>query len=431
MARMGLFWGVVVAVALLLVVAMVEAAGLVHFAISRGGFFYTAERAEPAAASATADTAVFHPYFAFGVRPGVPIRRFLEPESVARRLLEGSPDAEPAWTRLRANNFGFFAAVDYPVHEPDSFLVGIFGGSVAHSLAMQSGERLAAGLAEHPALRGRRVRVLNFAAGGFKQPQQLLVLAYFLSIGQRFDYVVNIDGFNEAVLGSINRARSLDASMPSLHHLAGLEALTAPSPEALAMRLELETLARRRAAYDEARARARWAGAHLLWDLLRQRAETQHAKLASEPLPRDGARSALALVRELPRPGGDTDGERIAGDWVRGSALLAALCREAGARYLHVLQPNQYVSGRRFGADEAGVALREGSPYARFARSLYPLLEARVPSLREQGIDFADARALFDDVDEIIYADECCHVNQRGNDLLADFVRSRMQLDRP
>ena len=54
---------------------------------------------------------------------------------------------------------------------------------------------------------------------GYKQPQQLLVLSYFLSIGQTFDLVVNIDGFNEVALSSLNHQRGLDISMPSAMHL--------------------------------------------------------------------------------------------------------------------------------------------------------------------------------------------------------------------
>ena len=54
---------------------------------------------------------------------------------------------------------------------------------------------------------------------GYKQPQQLLVPTYFLSIGQVFDLVVNIDGFNEVALSSVNHQRGLDISMPSAMHL--------------------------------------------------------------------------------------------------------------------------------------------------------------------------------------------------------------------
>ena len=77
-------------------------------------------------------------------------------------------------------------------------------------------DRLAAALAAAPAFRGRDIVPLCFSHEGYKQPQQLLILSYFLSIGQAFDVVVNIDGFNEVAISPLNDARGLDISMPSV-----------------------------------------------------------------------------------------------------------------------------------------------------------------------------------------------------------------------
>ena len=57
---------------------------------------------------------------------------------------------------------------------------------------------------------------------GYKQPQQALVLAYFLSIGQPFDLVINIDGLNEVALSPLNNQQNLDISMPSASHFIPL-----------------------------------------------------------------------------------------------------------------------------------------------------------------------------------------------------------------
>jgi len=35
---------------------------------------------------------------------------------------------------------------------------------------------------------------------GYKQPQQLLALAYFLSLGAEYDLIINLDGYNDIVL---------------------------------------------------------------------------------------------------------------------------------------------------------------------------------------------------------------------------------------
>ena len=103
---------------------------------------------------------------------------------------------------------------DYPVARASDrqLLVGIFGGSVGAWFCEVGADRLAARLAAAPAFRGRDVVPLCFSHEGYKQPQQLLVLSYFLSIGQAFDLVINIDGFNEVAMSPLNDARGAPTS---------------------------------------------------------------------------------------------------------------------------------------------------------------------------------------------------------------------------
>lgn len=434
MPRRLLLWGLMTAISLALVAVGVEAAGLVWFATHEGGLFYTARRSEPPPPPRDLRYSVFRPYLGFGIRPGVPIQLFLGGPKGARPYEAGAGSVEPKdvagvspgdWTRLRANNFGFYSPLDYPVHEPHSFIVGLFGGSVAHSLAMQGGERLAARLEALPALRGRRVRVLNLAAGGYKEPQQVLALAYFLFLGQRFDYVVNVDGFNEAALGALNVRRGVDSSMPSVAHMAGLELMASDDVGAL-KRQAAELVARRDALLRE-RAHARLAATYLWADLRLRRATARWLALSREPLPRQRGNGMLALLPPLPGSEGDAGAQKIAGEWERGSRLLAELAHAHGAGYLHVLQPNQYVSSHRFSPAEARLALVADSPYAPRARRLYPVLKRHGAALARDGIAFVDGSGLFDAVPEAVYADNCCHYNQRGNDLLADLVLREMR----
>jgi len=46
----------------------------------------------------------------------------------------------------------------------------------------------------------KEVIVFTMAAGGYKQPQQLMALNYYMTLGAEFDILVNIDGFNEAAI---------------------------------------------------------------------------------------------------------------------------------------------------------------------------------------------------------------------------------------
>ncbi|MGE0789481.1 MAG: hypothetical protein AB7S26_27650 [Sandaracinaceae bacterium] len=73
--------------------------------------------------------------------------------------------------------------------------VVVVGGSVAGQLEEDLPE----------AIDGRRpgrapCRVWNLGTGGFKEPQQLALVTYLLTMGAEWDVLVNVDGFNEAVL---------------------------------------------------------------------------------------------------------------------------------------------------------------------------------------------------------------------------------------
>ncbi|MHC4108421.1 MAG: hypothetical protein ACYSTY_10090, partial [Planctomycetota bacterium] len=102
------------------------------------------------------------------------------------------------------------------------------------------------------------------------------------------------------------------------------------------------------------------------------------------------------------------------------------MATQAGARYLHVLQPNQYVGDRVFSPRERRLAIHPRSPYGPLVRAGYPALKAAGALLAASGIPYRDATGIFDATAEAVYADDCCHFNQRGNDLLADFVFEAM-----
>ena len=92
-------------------------------------------------------------------------------------------------------------------------------GSVALWFCQIGAPRLVEQMKRHAFFSGKEIVPLCFSHEGYKQPQEAVVLAYFLSIGQPFDLVVNIDGFNDVALGSLNNERGLDFSMPSVQHL--------------------------------------------------------------------------------------------------------------------------------------------------------------------------------------------------------------------
>src|SRR6185503_6385584 len=202
----------VVAVNVTVFCVLAEGLGLLLYYNETGRLFYTYGKPyEPIEARREGRLTGegLHPYFGPTHRAGA---RFDIPDS----MLESPPPA-----RLTTNNFGFVALQDYPVVKtsPRQYVIGIFGGSVGVWFCQIGVSHLLDGLRRNTYFRERELVPLCFSHEGYKQPQQLLVLAYFLSIGQPLDLVVNIDGFNEVALSSLNDQHGLDISMPSVMHL--------------------------------------------------------------------------------------------------------------------------------------------------------------------------------------------------------------------
>src|SRR4028118_766124 len=142
----------------------------------------------------------FHPFFGFIQQPG--------------------PDFRPGF---KVNNYGFISPYDYPLkkNQKNQFIIGVFGGSVASNYAVfdLQNQILPRYLKQLPGLKDKEFVILSFATGGYKQPQQLLILNYFLALGQELDMVVNIDGFNEVALSNLNNKHQVDLAMPSIQHI--------------------------------------------------------------------------------------------------------------------------------------------------------------------------------------------------------------------
>lgn len=412
-------------VSLLVAAAVAEAAALVIHYVDTGWFFYQnphrVQRPVPAADGEALTGDALSPYFGPTHRPGLP---FTVPADLRP---DGAPPAE-----LRTNNYGFVATANYPVRRANDrqFLVGLFGGSVGNWFCHAGAPRLVARLERAPALAGREIVPLCFAHEGYKQPQQVLVLAYFLSLGQPFDLVINIDGFNEVALGGMNDQRGYAFSMPSVAHLDPMVnlinrgTLTPEKAELLGeISRERAALARWARRVNGARLAVTYVVADRLYAILAKR--YQAALVRFNALPSVGVEGSLVRIAPREGPaGGDALYAGIAREWAEASGEMQALLAPRGIPYVHVLQPNQYASTRAFSAAERQTAFIEGSPFKPGAEQGYPhlLAEPAQRILRERGVRFVDGTHAFDRTAAPVYWDNCCHYTRLGNEVLADLI---------
>ncbi len=316
---------------------------------------------------------------------------------------------------------------------PDRVVIGITGGSVACYFAINGTKRLAEELASDKRFGGKKLVFVNLGLGSYKQPQQLMTVAYLLSLGGEFDFVLNIDGFNEVAVDSL--VSEWDEIFPA--YPGSWRSRTAQSDTKLGLsRSKLLLIEADRGELARGYSQSPWRYSslcNLVW-LLRDRwlehkashildESSRRGKPAGEE-PHIGPRREFANRRERD--------EFLAEIWANSSVLLDRLCRGSGIRYYHFLQPNQYLaSSKPILADEKRIAIFEGHPYGKGVKRGYPLLIRLGERLRREGVAYHDLTGIFGGHAEPIYIDNCCHYNQAGYDMMAEAVAGAIRGDGP
>jgi hypothetical protein len=336
---------------------------------------------------------IIHPYFGFVVNP----------------------------TQRGVNKHGFFQADPLAEKEPNSVVVMFFGGSLSDQVFYMAQDTLIEELSKLDAFQGKQIKVLSTALGGYKQPQQLIILSYLLARGADYDVVVNIDGFNEIDSSNDNMLEGINPYYPhnwKLHARQGLD------PQAMAHLGKIELIRERRRSYRDffARPPLLYSSFFLtLWDLLDQ---GQEAALRRE----SHALEEILSIDLSPRVRGAwidyPDREALYEDmallWKRSSRLMAELCRTYGVAYFHFLQPNQYVPhSKPFTEEELEIAYRPEFVGSDRVPAAYPLLLRRGRELQDLGVNFTSLTDLFAEETRTVYNDFCCHVNELGATLIA------------
>ena len=323
-------------------------------------------------------------------------------------------------------SLGFAGAEPIQRRASDRLIVAVVGGSAAHFFGEQGLPELGARLARLPAYRGRALVPLNLAVGGYKQPQQLMVVAYLFALGGEVDVVVNFDGFNDLTMHPTeNAAAGVPPAYPRRWDQRTEGLFQGGTLRLMLQRVDLE------------RRRSELAGTFSAFPLRVSNAANAVYLALDRRLERELGATDRALVGAPKPEGGPGDAGsprgRFASDgemyahltelWRRSSLHLSRLVEASGARYYHFLQPNQYLPGSKpMGADERAVAIIPDHPYRRAVETGYPLLQRAGAALVKDGVRFADLTGAFATHPEPLYFDACCHVNARGNGILAELM---------
>jgi hypothetical protein len=301
----------------------------------------------------------------------------------------------------------------------------VLGGSVSGMFCGSGTDELIKTLSGDPRYRRRSFHVIGRGRGGYKEPQQLIALQYYLSLGWHPSMVIFVDGFNEVALGAENLRAGVHPLYPSYSHW---------SPVAFEGKLtgqKREIVKRSKARTAEARAFAEralsqgWANSAVLGRL----ALAKLNRFAAENY-KDTEEYFKITTHESPTPEQkgppvswtlDQGVNAVVQSWVECSLSAAAMCRARAIQFVHVLQPNLLDAGSK---PLTELEIRRGAAppaYADGVRAGYPLLREAGRKLVDGGVLFVDCTGIFKNNNNDIYMDNC-HFNAEGNRIMGEFV---------
>lgn len=331
-------------------------------------------------------------------------------------------------SRIPVSAFGF-PGTGSPIRrqDPSKYVIAVVGGSLAFQTLLYAEPTLRERLAECETLRGKTIDIVPLAVGAYKQPQSLLAIQLLSALGGHFDCVIALDGYNEIALVEDNLAAGAPEWYPNYW-----PTLLDSTPSAS----RLSTLARLYGRHETRRSAARWFDslrlsplAQFFWFTSDRRLAaaiaSSRAELAASPSSTRHAQTGPGPASKDPTEAR----ERMIALWRECSQMLDAFCESRGARFFHFLQPNQYVADAKpIGPVEAQVALID-TPLTRSVRDFYPRLIETGRELRERGVAFTDLTRIFAEHPESLYVDNCCHLGNRGSQLLAAKMAATIRAD--
>lgn len=320
--------------------------------------------------------------------------------------------------------------------QEDKLRVLVLGGSVAAQLLQperaDGGSFLQNALDDALEYRSLDLEVWMFhgALPGGKQPQQFIAYSYLLTQGAEFDLILNLDGFNEMTMAMLEgKPKGMHPAYPRGWDIMLGNRLTGPKLRKIAQLLKVreEQASLIDFALSSPLARSALVGLFLAQKVV---ANEARARVLVEETERNKQQGELSLEE-----GGipfDYDDEQeayryLALLWQRSSTLLSQLAKNNDAEYLHLFQPNQYLDGsKKLTEEEREKYYVPDDFFGPVYRAAYPHFRQQMDELLMADEWFVDASMVFKDEEQTVYSDGCCHFNERGLALLAEFVANEI-----
>lgn len=325
--------------------------------------------------------------------------------------------------------FGFMREIPSSVVDTNDqqLRVLVVGGSVALQLSDSATGKsaLEKALDKRAEKLGLSKKRLFFSAAmpGFKQPQQLLSYTYLASLGVKFDVVINVDGFNEMTLAM------LEGQQKGLHptYPRGWDSLVGNQMTAGKLR-SIGKLLRVRDQQASTLERAQLFPRSALFGLYFANQvvdnERNSVQLVAEI---EHNRNENSLSFEAGGPAFDLGDKRaayqyLANLWLHSSQQLALSVEANRGQYIQVFQPNQYLEkSKPLSELEKQKFYVPNDGFGKIFNEALPSFNTAIMKM-EKSPWFVDSSMIFAEESATVYSDVCCHFNQLGLELLADYI---------
>ena len=291
------------------------------------------------------------------------------------------------------NNYGLNEKNDLPyIADPDEFVIGIFGGSTASNFAAYLQNSRIWNTLKSVNPKKNKIKVLNLALHGGRQPQQFIIGSFFL---QHLNAAILVDGWNEMVLQA-----------DPIEYPEGYEVIYAPAnnTEIKAQLFFREKMWR---LFNQGLAEsflARSSIIYLIWLNFR----SYHTEQVAE------------LRRKIKKMRDDkifrlVDDSLKYENWKKFYTYFKALAQTHKVPVFQFFQPNHIVPGAKPFSEVEKKYLASGHP-----TEFYSLYKKNLDST------MTDLTKLFKDTKETVFIDPYTHLNELGYRILAGAIEKKL-----
>lgn len=296
------------------------------------------------------------------------------------------------------NNYGFDSNESFPIkRNKKTYVIAIAGGSVANHFAhyISANDNYKDKLKTMiPFLKDKELQIMNLSVPGYRQPQQFFTISYFMD---HIDLVIQLDGWNESWIRTANQ---FPADYPAFSEILYSDKLATKISEIKNDKFIIDTIKHNKILNKS----------HSL--LLVRNILQKNVNQKSEDILNDDHYSFY----EKNKTEEELKGISVSA-WSKYIKMEQALLKIRNKKFFFFIQPNQYNDdSKTFSEQERKIAINQTGSYEKSANAFKNLRK------EAEKLEVWDLVNVFKKVQDDIYTDDCCHVNKKGNQLIADEI---------